>query len=80
MEASKMHFWRLNDANFCATFVHSENGLGSRFRLQLRPQLINLNEIFRKCGHDTNLNLQSTAVFTNMNQLPQMAHFKCQET
>ena len=42
--------------------------------------LINLNEIFRKCGHDTNLNLQSTAVFTNMNQLPQMAHFKCQET
>ena len=41
---------------------------------------VNLNEIFRKCGHDTNLNLQSTAVFTNMNQLPQMAHFKCQET
>ena len=36
------------------TFVHSENGLGSQFRLYLRPHLINLNEIFRKCGHDTN--------------------------
>ena len=29
------------------TFVNSENGLGSRFRLSLRP-------IFRKCGYDTN--------------------------
>ena len=61
------------------TFVHSENGLGLRFRLQLRPQLINLNEIFRKCGHDTNQNLQFTAIFADMTQLDTNGTFKVSE-
>ena len=41
--------------------------------------MINLNEIFRKCGHDTNQNLQFTAIFTDMNQLDKNGTFKVSE-
>ena len=61
------------------TCVHSENGLGSHFRLYLRPQLINLNEIFRKCVYDTNQNLLFNAIFIHMNQLATNSHFKVYE-
>ena len=51
------------------TGVNSENGLRSRFRLMLKPHLINLNEIFIKCGYDTNQNLLFNAIFIHTNQL-----------
>ena len=61
------------------TCVNSENGLGSRFRLQLRPHFINLNEIFRKCGYDTNQNFIFNAIFIHMNQLGTNGTFQAYE-
>ena len=58
------------------TCVDSENGFGSRLRLQLRPHLVNLNEVFRKYGFDTNKNLVCIASYFHINQLSANGTFK----
>ena len=42
---------------------NSENGLQSCLRLWLRSLMVNLSEIFRKYGYDTNNDLIFNAIF-----------------
>ena len=41
---------------------------------------LNLNEIFGKCGYDTNKNLLFDAIFIHMKQLATNGHSKCLKT
>ena len=73
MAASKSHF-DIND-KMVQTRVNSEKGLASHLRLWRMPHLVSLNEIFRKCGYDTNKNIIFDAIYFHMKQWSRIGTF-----